>query len=70
MNAVQTRPVPLQFGHHHSHGKRRCNLCERHFKPQSKFQRYCRHCRDDEEVLKYGDWLPELDFGTFPRFAA
>lgn len=42
-----------------------CNLCGRSFRAPHAFARYCRQCKEQEEVLKYSEWLPELD-GTLP----
>lgn len=39
---------------------RRCNLCSEHFRPRSPHERYCRSCRERDELLRYSDWMGEL----------
>ena len=38
-----------------------CNLCGELFSPASRFERYCHECKKENELFKYGNWLPELD---------
>jgi len=38
-----------------------CNLCGKSFHARNAFQRYCLQCKREEELLKFSDWLPELD---------
>lgn len=40
---------------------RRCNLCSEPFQIKTRFERYCHRCRGQSELLKFSDWLPELD---------
>lgn len=47
-----------------------CNICGQSFKPQSAFERYCHHCKEEEEILKYSDWLPEVDGVLTARISA
>ena len=39
---------------------RPCNLCMRTFDPHTVFDRFCPNCREQNELLKFSDWLPEL----------
>ncbi len=50
------------------HGFRSCNICDELFVPSSHFDRYCRDCKQESEVFKYGDWLPELDEHLAAKF--
>lgn len=49
---------------------RRCNLCADEFQPRTVFDRYCRNCKDENELLKFSEWLPELDAALTKRFSA
>lgn len=40
---------------------RRCNICAEHFRPKMRFDRYCRHCKEESDHLKFRNWLPERD---------
>jgi hypothetical protein len=40
--------------------RRRCDLCRESFKPQFKFQRFCRRCRTQNESFLFHEWLPRL----------
>lgn len=40
---------------------RSCNICSEQFHPKSPFARYCSNCKEHSELLKFSDWLPELD---------
>jgi hypothetical protein len=40
---------------------RRCNLCEKQFTQRTVFDRYCHTCKAESDLLKFSDWLPELD---------
>ncbi len=37
----------------------RCNLCHRAFRAASRFHRFCRSCKLDEDLFRFSDWLPE-----------
>lgn len=37
----------------------RCNLCNRVFRAASRFHRFCRTCKLDEDLFRFNDWLPE-----------
>jgi len=39
---------------------RHCNLCARKFAPRTVFDRYCSNCKDESELLKFSEWLPEI----------
>lgn len=41
--------------------QRRCNLCSGGFHPGTVFDRYCPTCREQNELLKFSEWLPDLD---------
>jgi hypothetical protein len=43
------------------HRLRRCNLCSYAFSTRTVFDRYCPSCKNRSELLKFSDWLPELD---------
>jgi hypothetical protein len=50
--------------------KRKCNLCAREFKPLSPFTRYCHRCREEEELLRFSEWLPETSEAVRARISA
>jgi len=33
-----------------------CNLCGRHFSPQSRYERFCQKCRDESELFQSYEW--------------
>ena len=37
----------------------RCNLCRKAFRAQTKFHRFCRSCKLDEDLFRFCDWLPD-----------
>lgn len=41
--------------------KRNCNICSIQFHPKTPFDRYCPTCKEHSELLKFSEWLPELD---------
>ena len=45
-----------------------CNICGEPFNPNSRFERYCRECKDHHELFKYGSWLPDMDDQLVSRF--
>lgn len=45
----------------HSPYLRNCNICDQHFEPRSHFDRYCSHCKGRSDLLRFSDWLPDLD---------
>jgi Zn finger protein HypA/HybF involved in hydrogenase expression len=47
---------------------RNCNLCSEHFRPRSRFDRYCSQCKEQSETFKYGNWLPEMGDDLAIRF--
>jgi hypothetical protein len=40
---------------------RSCNICSAPFDPKTPFDRYCLNCKEHSELLKFSEWLPELD---------
>jgi len=46
-----------------------CNICGHTFRPRSVFQRYCHHCKEGEELLRFSDWLPEVDDTLIARLS-
>lgn len=38
----------------------RCNLCHRLFRAASKYHRFCRTCKLDEDLFRFSDWLPAV----------
>jgi len=43
------------------HKSRPCNICGEIYRPHSSFDRYCGQCKHREELLRFSDWLPEID---------
>jgi hypothetical protein len=36
----------------------RCNLCQRSYRARSRYDRFCKNCRDNQfELLRFADWL-------------
>lgn len=54
----------------HKSKNRCCSLCGQNFRPHTVFERYCGHCKKDEELLKFSDWLPEIDEALTARLSA
>lgn len=40
--------------------ERRCNLCSEEFLPKTVFDRFCSGCRQESELLRFCEWLPEI----------
>jgi hypothetical protein len=38
-----------------------CNLCSRTFVPLTAFDRYCPNCKSGSDLLKFAEWLPEVE---------
>ncbi len=38
----------------------RCNLCNKLFRAASKFHRFCRSCKLDDELFRFVDTLPTM----------
>ena len=36
----------------------RCNLCYKVFRPTTAFHRFCKFCRQDDELFRFYEWLP------------
>lgn len=47
-----------------AHGKqgkvRCCNLCNTQFITRTVFDRYCQTCKEQNELFKFSEWLPDL----------
>lgn len=37
--------------------RRRCNLCHGFFRAASRFLRFCKSCRSEEELYRFSEWL-------------
>lgn len=37
--------------------RQRCNLCNRIFRSNSRYLRFCKSCRNEDEVFRFADWL-------------
>jgi len=35
----------------------RCNLCNRVFRTTSPYYRFCKPCRNEDEVFRFAEWL-------------
>lgn len=42
------------------HERLRCSLCQKVFRAASKYHRFCRNCKMDEELFRFSDWLPAV----------
>lgn len=42
----------------HGHKERPCNLCGRAFHPHGAFERFCKTCKKQSELLRFSEWLP------------
>lgn len=38
--------------------RQRCNLCKEVFRAASKFHRFCKACRQGNELFRFSEWLP------------
>ena len=63
LDLCRQRPKP-------SPEQRPCNLCQESFTPHTVFDRYCRKCKIESEILKFSEWLPEIDEALTERFSA
>jgi hypothetical protein len=54
----------------HRTSMRRCNLCADEFAQRSAFERYCDACRDGNELLRFSEWLPEIDAAIEEKLTA
>jgi hypothetical protein len=37
-----------------------CTLCGATFRSRNRYKLYCQHCRGDNEVLRFSEWLPAI----------
>ncbi len=44
------------------HLSRPCNLCSQHFTCHTVFDRYCPNCKSNNELLRFYEWLPEVEY--------
>lgn len=49
---------------------RPCNLCAERFTPRTVFDRFCPTCKNENELLKFSDWLPEVDQSVEEKISA
>ena len=35
-----------------------CNLCDRSFRRASQFDRFCKSCKQHDELYRFAGWLP------------
>ena len=49
---------------------RRCNLCAKKFTQRTGFDRYCHTCKAENDLLKFSDWLPEVDEAVREKISA
>lgn len=40
--------------------KRQCNLCQQSFRPEFKFQLFCKRCRARDDSFMFHEWLPRV----------
>ncbi len=40
--------------------KRQCNLCQMSFRPEFKFQLFCKKCRVRDDSFMFHEWLPRI----------
>lgn len=40
---------------------RKCNLCKDEFRRHTPFDRFCAHCKKENEVFKFGTCFPEIE---------
>ncbi|MGZ3688848.1 MAG: hypothetical protein ACXWPM_08475 [Bdellovibrionota bacterium] len=51
-----TKPMGVQ--------KIECNICHRVFRATSRYHRFCRTCKEQNETFRFGEWiLPNATFG-------
>jgi hypothetical protein len=62
--------APSKHRHLEKKPCRRCNLCADEFEPRTVFDRYCQACKEESELLKFSEWLPELDAAITERISA
>jgi len=54
----------------HSATERRCNICNQKFHSRTVFDRYCATCKQESEIYRFGEWLPELDEALTEQLSA
>lgn len=50
--------------------RRPCSLCGAEFNPQTLFDRFCPHCKMKSELLRFSEWLPEVDADIQEKISA
>ena len=64
------KPALPKEGHGRPTRQRSCNLCDEKFMPRNPFERFCRQCKDEDELLRFAGWLPEMDDSSPPKLSA
>lgn len=49
---------------------RRCNLCGSDFHPRTVFDRFCNTCKEQSELLRFSEWLPDVNEMLMERLSA
>jgi hypothetical protein len=60
----------IKFRPRHSTKERRCNICNQKFHPRTVFDRYCSTCKEESDIYRFGEWLPELDEAITEKISA
>lgn len=61
LSSTNLQPAFSPGGHGRGNDPRKCNLCDTKFQPRSPFERFCQHCKEENELLRFVNWLPEVD---------
>lgn len=52
------------------HKTSRCNLCAEKFRPKSVHDRYCPTCKEEDQLLRFSEYFPELDASLVEKVSA
>ena len=44
--------------------KRPCYLCGKQYRALSAFSRFCAECKSGQDILRFSEWLPDIDDGN------
>ncbi len=66
---TQYRPHQFRVEGREKHA-RPCNLCERKFEPRNAFVRFCSACRERDELLRFNEWLPQIEEEIVEKMSA
>lgn len=47
-----------------------CNLCLEKFRPKTIHDRYCPACKEENQLLRFADDMPELDISLVEKVSA